>query len=218
MTLLGSLVLLFTGCTYGLTLPSSEPEPEGPIQVGKAELRERKALLPSAVTGPEPPPPEPAFTADRCNDLSTGGRPIDDCISGTISCGETIIGHTRGGVRKFDSTFYKKKFCTPDTTDHDSGDERVYRLVMPDGDWHATITLDTPCADLDLAAILWNDDTCPTNAHIVNRCEMWPQDGTAREEVEIVSQKASQWLVVVEGKDDEEGAFGLNVQCWKGLY
>ena len=129
-----------------------------------------------------------------------------------------MIGHTRGGGKQFDSEFYKAKFCTPNTTNHDSGDERVYRLRMPEGPHRAFVTLDTPCADLDLAAILWNDDECPGIQHVVSRCEMQPESSTRREQLELVSQHATSWLLVVEGKDSEEGAFGLSVKCAPGLH
>jgi hypothetical protein len=208
------LLALLQGCSYGLSLPSDDPAPSGPAELGPTKQRVRKGLIPS----PTPPPPEAVLTADRCGDIQHGGRTQDGCVTADIHCGESIIGHTLGGSNNFDTAFYRSKFCTPDTTNHDGGDERVYRLVMPEGDWHATITLDTPCADLDVAAILWNGDGCPNNAHIINRCEMWPNDGTAREKVEIVSQRESTWLVAVEGKDAEEGAFGLSVQCYRGLY
>ena len=62
------------------------------------------------------------------------------------------MGHTIGGVQRFDSRFYEKQFCTPRITNHDGGNERVYTLEMPEGDWTAYVTLDSPCADLDVAA------------------------------------------------------------------
>lgn len=212
------LILSLLGCTYGLSLPSDDPAPEGPIELGKTDQRVRKGLVPTVIAGNEPPPPEAVFTEERCEDIKHGGPPKDGCVTDFITCGESVIGHTLGGGNNFSTRFYRKAFCTPDTTNHDGGDERVYRLEMPEGDWHAVITLDTPCADLDLAAILWNRNDCPTASHIVNRCEMWPKDGTARERVEIVSQRESSWLIAVEGKNNEEGAFGLSVQCYPGLY
>ena len=124
------------------------------------------------------------------------------------------MGHTKGGTRHFDTRFYEKKFCTPATTDHDSGDERVYRLTMPDGDWTANVHLETPCADLDLAAMVFDDaEDCPTITDHVPRCEMWPQRRGKPESVRLVSQKETTWLIVIEGKGMEEGAFALHVEC-----
>ena len=168
-------------------------------------------------SGSKFPQPKAPITANDCTTLQSGG-PTDGCLTAEIRCGETIVGHTVGGTKAFDSAFYEKNFCTPSTTNHDGGDERVYRLRMPEGEWHAIVTLDTPCADLDLAAILWNEEQCPGPAAMINRCEMFPKKGNTREQVELVSQRESTWYIAVEGKDAEEGAFGLSVQCFPGLY
>ena len=179
---------------------------------------------PAVVT---PPTPTPSSSADppavvgtaNCGDLSDGGPvPGPACITATIGCGDTIAGHTKGGTSVFDTRFYEAKYCTPATTNHDSGDERVYALTMPEGDHRAIVTLDTPCADLDLAAVrVPGFDACPTVDTDVPQCEMWPKPSTQRESVELVSQGPSTWLLVVEGKNDAEGAFGLTVRCVDGL-
>jgi hypothetical protein len=210
-----------SGCQYGFTLPSSEPAADGPVELGSSQLRERRTIIPGFTGTPYPlAPPEAGITSDQCSDLDNGG-PTDGCITGTLECGQTVVGHTRGGVDRFDTYFYEKKFCTPATTYHDSGDERVYVLDVPEiprGQGHtAIVTLDTPCADLDLAAFKWNEEGCPTNDHLISQCEMWPEDGTSREMVKLVTQHATRWLVVVEGKDDNEGAFSLTVQCTQGM-
>ena len=93
----------------------------------------------------------------------------------------------------------------------------MYKLVMPEGDRTALVTLDSPCADLDMAALKWNQKNCPTAKSMINQCEMWPKPQGSREQVRLVSQKETTWLIVVEGKGDEEGAFSLSVQCWRGL-
>lgn len=205
------LVLLLSACGFGTASP-----PSGPVALGPAEQRVSTPMF--RFDASRPPEPDPAIGPDHCSQLQSGGPLLDDCLTATIQCGETIVGHTRGGVNRYDSDFYRRNFCTPDTTNHDSGDERIYRLDMPAGDRRAFITLDSPCADLDVSAMLWNDDTCPLPAHSLPRCEMWPKDGTRREHVELVSQKATTWWIVVEGRDQQEGAFALSVQCEEGLH
>ncbi len=204
------------GCS-GFTLPSTDPAPKGPVAPGKRfDVRERRDLFPSAGSGF--PTPEAGLDAEQCSALTAGGPPIGpDCMSGELKCGETIIGHTTGGVRRFDTRFYESNFCTPATTDHDGGDERVYRLKVPDGDWTAVVTLDSPCADLDLAAMKHNDDRCPTSATMVGQCEMYPKEGKTREQVRLVSQRESWWWIVVEGNGAAEGGFALSVQCRAGV-
>jgi hypothetical protein len=198
-------------------LPSADPPPKGPPTPGKRfEVRERRDLLPGAGSGF--PTPEEGLVAADCDALTHGGPPIGpDCSSGDIRCGETVLGATRGGVRRYDTRFYESNFCTPATTDHDGGEERVYRLHMPDGDWTAVVTLDTPCADLDLAAMKLNGETCPTAASMVAQCEMYPKDGTRREAVRLVTQRETDWWIVVEGKGAAEGGFALTVQCRAGI-
>lgn len=188
-----------------------------------ADTREGPAT-PAVVTPPTPTPsssddPAAVITTSNCGDVSDGGPVAGPaCITGTVSCGDTVAGHTKGGTSTFDTRFYEAKYCTPATTNHDSGDERVYALTMPAGNHRAIVTLDTPCADLDLAAVrVPGFDACPTVDTDVPQCEMWPKPGTQRETVELVSQGPSTWLLVVEGKNDAEGAFGLGVRCVDGL-
>jgi len=211
------LVLALTGCEFGLTLPSSEPGHDGPLEPSmRFTARARRSILPGSIAGP--PPPEPGITASQCSELTHGGAVSGPgCVTDVLRCGETLVGHTVGGVDRFDSRFYEKQFCTPRITNHDGGDERVYRLDMPDGDWTALVTLDTPCADLDLAALRWDGDDCPTIGHSLSHCEMDIENGTAREQLRLASQKATSWYVVVEGRDEQEGAFSLTVQCYPGL-
>lgn len=167
--------------------------------------------------------PAAAFDANACEDLKEGG-PVSGpgCLSGTLTCGGDMIGHTKGGVDLYDTKFYEKKFCWPATVDHDSGDERIYKLTMPPGEWRARITLNTPCADLDVTAIRFDDDSCPTMRSMINQCEMVPRKNTQTEQIEVVSQTRNGhqaiWYVVVEGKDDSEGAFSLHIDCAEGLY
>lgn len=207
--------LLLSGCDYGFTLPSSTPPPTGKAEAGqKMEVRMRRGILPGKITGP--PPPDAGISASQCNDMTDGGPLIDDCISGEITCGEVIRGHTRGGVDRYDSKFYEKNFCTPRTTNHDGGDERVYRLVIPDAETRALVYLDTPCANLDLGAVKYTSDECPAgDMYNANQCEMNIKPGKTREMVDLWNQEPTSWWIIVEGLDDEEGAFALSVQCEK---
>ncbi len=208
------MILSLLGCEYGFTLPSGGKT--GDLILKKFKLKERRSILPGSISGP--PVPEPGIYAGQCDDLEDGG-PVNGpgCITGTIQCGETFVGHTIGGVKRFNTRFYEAAFCTPATTNHDGGDERIYRLDMPEGDYTAIVTLDSPCADLDVAAIRHDGDDCPSPSTIIKQCEMWPNDRGTRETVRMSSQHETSWYVVVEGKDEEEGAFSITVQCFPGL-
>lgn len=210
------LVLSLLGCEYGATLPSDSPVAGGqPVQAGQTlPIRTRRSILPGAVTGPAPP--DAGITRAQCNDMTDGGGIIDGtCVTGVLECNTTIVGHTRGGIEAYSTRFYESKFCTPATTNHDSGDERVYVLELPEDRMRAIVTLDTPCADLDLAALKYNSDFCPSDGSNVNQCEMNRKNGTAREQVDLFNEHPTKWYVIVEGVTDQEGAFALTVQCEK---
>ena len=211
------ILWLLGACTWCTTWPSEVPKFTGPVVPGlKLPIRERQWILPGVSSTPAPP--EPVVTSGNCEDVSDGG-PVNGpgCVTATVRFGDTIIGHTKGGVERFDSKFYEKKFCTPRTTNHDGGDERVYRLEMPQGEWRAFVWMDTPCANLDLFALKWNGDDCPTLSHNVSQCE-YGQLTNGSERVELVHQGQATWFLVVEGRGEEEGAFALHVQCREGLY
>ncbi len=209
------LVLVLAACDFGATLPSDTPLPTGPVAPGqKLPLRFRKAILPGQVSGP--PPPDQGISYDQCDDMADGGGLIDDeCVTAEIGCGEVLVGHTRGGIHKFDTKFYERNFCTPATTQHDGGDERVYLLTLPDDRTRAIVYLDTPCGNLDLAAIKYDSEYCPSDSSNIPQCEMWPKNGTTREKVDLYNDHPAKWWIVVEGQGNEEGAFGLTVQCEK---
>ncbi len=211
------VILALVGCDNGFTLPSTDPDHEGPTLPGLSfKVRERVYILPG--TDSRPAPPEPGVDSDDCDTIKEGGSVATDCVTAEIHCGETVVGHTIGGVNRYDSDFYQTNFCTPALTNHDGGEERVYRLHMPEGDWVAFVTLDTPCADLDIGAIKWMGDTCPPKNANVTQCDMFPLRGNERERLTLVTQHETDWYLVVEGINQDEGAFSVSVQCRPGLF
>lgn len=158
------------------------------------------------------------MSPDECEKVPEG-EPLaaGQLITGKLSCGDTVVGHTKGGANVFNTKFYEKNFCTPAIRDHDSGDERIYELILPQGEANADVYLDTPCANLSLAAMKVADGI-PGPDSKIQVCEMNPLKGTRSEKVHLVSQRVNRWLIVVEGEDDAEGAFQLRVECKKGLY
>jgi hypothetical protein len=206
------------GCGILPTQGGDEPAPSADqkVEVGKQPVRTKRTLvLPGRIT--KPPPPAEVIGRSDCKTITDGGKLYPDgWTTGTITCGETVIGHTRGGVKLFDTRFYEYHYCTPATTQHSGGDERVYRLQMPEGRLRAWVTLDTPCDDLDVAALKGKWKNPPSTSSVHAQCEMGVEDRTKRETLLPLVQEAGkniEWLIIVEGKGDAEGAFALTVQC-----
>lgn len=214
--------LLMWWLTLTPSTGSSEPEQFEALQVTPPGQAAPLPPLPQSIAKGGPPLPEPVIDRDQCGDLENGGPTKDSCITAEIKCDEMIIGHTLGGVDRYDSDYYDDQFCWPATVNHDSGDERIYRLEMPPGDWRAWVTLQTPCADLTLAAIRHDRPSCPTVRDQIRQCEMHPRDNYQTERLELVSQtpenRNASWYIVVEGRDDDEGPFSLHVQCAPGVH
>lgn len=171
-------------------------------------------ILPGHITMPGEPPV--MFASSECAASTDGGPVIDGCMTAELHCGDVVKGNTRGGVKKVDTRFYEKNFCTPATTKHDDGDERIYKLVVPDPQTRVIAYLDTPCANLDLAA--WHDDngsTCPTLEGDATPCEMSVKKGS-RKFVDIRDNVPRTYWLVVEGQGaDVDGGFSLSIQCEK---
>jgi hypothetical protein len=218
------LLLILAACSYLPHVPGcNDPKPTGPVSITppkpKIEIGGPGSTTPAQPL--DPTAPVVAMEKDNCADLQDGG-PVQgpDCVTQVVKCNTVVYGHTFGGTDRFDSRFYEAHMCTPRTTNHDSGDERVYLLEMPAGDHRVKAWLDTPCADLDLTIMTVPDaTTCPTTKDgLLKICDMWPMPGTQREHVEIATQGKTNLMFVVEGKNKDEGAFALTVQCSEGLY
>jgi hypothetical protein len=168
--------------------------------------------------------PPPGLTSEQCKDITSGG-PVHGpgCVSSDIKCGQTIVGHTRGGSKNFDTKWYDDHYCWPETRNHNGGDERLYRFDpnangIPARFW-ATVWFDTPCEqDIDVTVFMSRDgNVCP--AQSIKNCEMpnpfTPQNRTRRSE-RVLIDPGEIWYVLVEGADDKEGAFSVTFDCELG--
>jgi hypothetical protein len=184
----------------------------GAVEIGTRTTPAPRQLVAAGTSTALPMPPV-AVDASQCKDLSDGGDlKVNDYITDVIKCGQTVVGHTRGGVNKFNTRFWEKHFCWPATEQHDGGDERVYKFVA-EGRGRAYFTLDTPCADLDIMAMTWSGSRAPTLDSNVKDCEAKVLSGTKRERIEVPTLEGMEYLIVVEGKSSEEGLFALTAQC-----
>ena len=157
---------------------------------------------------------------------SWGAEPVDcdiehpdpdarsGCISRTLQCNTTFEATTRGGKNHFGDDFYQKGFCTPQRNNYENSPEAIYQLrVKPNT--QVDLRLDSNCVDLDLVAMSWDEDRCPTDKHattIQKECEMntKSEGGTLR--LTTVNNPQT-YLIAVDGKQGDYGNFRLTINC-----
>ncbi|MCP4808322.1 MAG: hypothetical protein GY913_33480 [Proteobacteria bacterium] len=133
----------------------------------------------------------------------------EGCVTGPLSCGSVLEDRTTGGHSQWSNDHYRTLFCHPIHHDWD-GPERVYRLVLP-AQTVATVELESE-GDLDLFALSWPHDDCPTTQMSVSSCDA--DVGTSGGSLTLVTQDRDQtFLVAADGKSALEGAFRLSVEC-----
>ncbi len=150
---------------------------------------------------------------DDCDPLDPDPVPGPDCLAGSLECGSSITATTVGGSDILDEGLYEAAFCFIPSASY-GGSERVYAFPLPP-DTVATLVLDSPCADLDLVVVRWEDaDRCPRSNSLVGACDAdTSAGGGALEDLWGSSHAETRYLVVVDGKDDAEHNFTLSVHC-----
>ena len=159
-------------------------------------------------------------------DPSWGDAPVDcdashapptattGCIHKKIKCNTVLEDTTRGGENHFGDDFYQGGYCTPQRNDYEESPEAIYQLrVKPNT--QVDMRLDSNCADLDLAAMSWDETRCPTVEHapaIQKECEM--DTRTRGGSLRLTTVKNPQtYLIAVDSKDGAFGNFRLTVNC-----
>lgn len=148
-----------------------------------------------------------------CDRDLPGTSPGDTCVSEDIACGQAIEGTPSGGDADWVGDDYTAAFCFPNLENHDyAGPERIYALVVP-ANTVATVALDAPCADMDLAVLRWEGDGCPGSSDPLSTCE--GSDAVGDDSVQVSWDQETRWLVIVEAKDDRDADenFRLAVSC-----
>lgn len=170
-----------------------------------------------------PKGPDVGITAAQCGGLTDGG-PVNgpDCVTQEIKCGETITGHTKGGVNLYNTRFYEKNTCWPGTRNHNGGDERVYMWVadksprFQNGETRQRISVyfDTPCADLTFTKMVGELNTCPKDyAKLCDSANPFRRESGTRNIMNITADAGEVYYFLVEGADDAEGAFSITLEC-----
>lgn len=133
------------------------------------------------------------------------------CVTSSISCGDFIVSTTVGGSDSFDADNYQAHYCLIPYTSY-SGPERVYSFILP-SDTVATIRLESPCSDLDVIMMQWDDESsCPTEDHLVTSCDAddYEGDGVI---ANMWNRNPSRYLLIVDGKAEVTDNFALSVEC-----
>lgn len=171
-----------------------------PVQCVAKRVQDEVATLRNPVAGP----------ALACDDDAMPKPAVEGCLSGRLHCGDSVTGTTTGGESVLDDPLYAAAFCFP-AGDHHRGPERVYLLEAP-ANTDIEVALESPCADLDLAALAWNyDGRCPTENHRIPECEGTAARGGGK--LRINTFNARDYLLAVDGKEGVTGAFRLTVRC-----
>lgn len=189
-------------------LEEAAPDPEP-----RPDLSSGPGAQPSTGGANEAQPSGSTDFLDCDADLDTPRA--SSCAIAPISCGDTITGSNAGQPSHFDDDFTRGKFCAPQTNKYGEAPEAVYALHLPE-DTLATVTLDTPCADLDLFSVRWgNPQRCPGVGTGTGECEGSTKG--ARDQIRIMSVgRAEDHLVWVDGKRGATGNFSLKVECRAG--
>lgn len=145
--------------------------------------------------------------------LSTADPGGPACFTDTLGCGDVVEATNEGGESGFVGEDWESWFCTPnlDRWDYESP-ERVYSMFIP-ADTTATFDFETPCADLDLFVVYWQDeDSCPGSGSSIRECETVDEEGNGGH-VSVWSDVGAWYVVAVDGRGGETGNFRLSVDC-----
>ncbi len=157
---------------------------------------------------------EAAAATDQCEPREPAPLDGPGCVTAPIVCGQTIQGTTVGGSRQFTGDRYVHSYCFPTTEDSHQGTERVYAFQLQT-DQRATFRLDSPCADLDLAVLRWQDtDHCPGSTVAISECEGQNRGGGGT--AKVWNNRPARYLVIVDGSDAKGANFDLSVTCVDG--
>jgi hypothetical protein len=192
--------------TRGRTLLGGVLVTIGLLALGCADAQNAVKKVRDAAASAKEEATRPRVTCDA----EVPKAPVEGCLSGTLTCGDSVLGTTDGGESALGDAFYAGSFCFPAGDDR-SGPERVYLFEAP-ANQDVTVRLESDCVDLDVAAVAWNyDGRCPTENHLVPECESAGSRGGGT--VRLNTFHARDYLLVVDGKRRASGTFRLSVEC-----
>lgn len=151
------------------------------------------------------------LTLDCEANFSTGAPNGPDCVTDTVSCGDTVRGTTEGGSEQMDASLYQDAFCFIASNDFE-GPERVYALDVPDST-EVVLTVTTPCENLSYAMMRWEEtDRCPYGSQFsIQECEGRDQGRGGSSRMDVFN--ASRFLISIDGPAGTSAPFAFSVEC-----
>ena len=104
-----------------------------------------------------------AFVSIDCDAWQDDPPDPTGCVNQSIYCNDEIESTNFGATSRLGDDFYLQAGVTPRGHAYQDAGDVVYELLLP-GDTDAVLSLDTPCADLDLFAMNYRHGSqrCPS--------------------------------------------------------
>ncbi len=153
----------------------------------------------------------------NCDRTPNTPDPDGSCVTGALSCGDSIVVDMAGvGANTIDGAEYSSGAwaCWPANISDYQGGERFFEFSHPgrsDAPAMVTVTLDSPCGDLDLFAFRWDSNSCPSGGASPFECEA--AVGSGGGSVDIWNNEPRDYLIGVEGPRGVEVPFRLTITC-----
>ena len=204
-----ALILLVLGCGSSLPTPWSKTEGREDVELtGTPGLPAGGGAGSAASSGT-------GETIDAAPVACEGELPTPTGeVVATLACGERVSGSSGKGARRLGDDFYQQAFCSPRRSRYDDAPEVIYRLELPP-DTKAELSLESPCADLDLFAVAWQLPGVPGLEHVgrIRECEMDTRTGDGGKLTLTSVARPEVFLVGVDGKDGAEANYAISVSC-----
>lgn len=139
-----------------------------------------------------------------------------ECTTDQLFCGDFVQATTVGGSTHYDTDQYEQAGIATGSENWDAP-ERAYTLRQPVGQ-AMRITFWGPCDDMDVAVCQgWEcSDTAEVQQNDCSALLTRGDEGSFYRDFPAPSSGVREFEVVVDGRDDAQGNFALQVECFGG--
>jgi hypothetical protein len=133
------------------------------------------------------------------------------CASDELVCGGTIEASNAGeAMSQLDGSNYSSYWaCQVVGSGSYLGPERYFEFTHP-GDGNVRVSLDSPCGDLDLFVLRWQDG-CVRDDYPVQECE--GEVGRGGGSITIWNNEPARYLVIVDGPEGSLDPYAVSLDC-----